>query len=67
MNATSMEEAMKIRADLESRTAEINADFNKIEKEIYNQMELIYPEEENKRGQVIELFPSKKEQKKLDD
>ena len=58
---------MNIRADLDTRTAEINADFDKIEKEIYNQMELIYPEEEKKRGQVIELFPSKEEQKKLDD
>jgi hypothetical protein len=67
MNATSMEEAMNIRKDLDERSAEINADFNKIEKEIYNQMELIYPEEEKKRGQVIELFPSADEKKELDD
>jgi hypothetical protein len=30
-------------------------------------MELIYPEEEKKRGQVIELFPLADEKKELDD
>lgn len=66
MNANSMEEAMSIRADLDSRFEKINEDFDRIEKEIYNQMELIYPDEEKKRGQVIELFPTE-EKKKLDD
>lgn len=66
MNANNMEEALAIRTDLDSRFEKINEGFNLIEKEIYDQMELIYPDEEKKRGQVIELFPTE-EKKKLDD